>query len=72
MGWLHRHALQEAVTRNPKLEVGGSRTPWPPGHVASPAGQHLVHYHLNQVDNSSLDLYQYPPAGGIQDTTLYL
>jgi hypothetical protein len=24
-GWLHRHALQEAITRNPKLEVSGSR-----------------------------------------------
>jgi hypothetical protein len=22
-GWVHGHALQEAVTRNPKLEVGG-------------------------------------------------
>jgi hypothetical protein len=43
-GWLHGHALQEAVTRNPKLEFGGSRTRWPPGHVARPAGQHLVCY----------------------------
>jgi hypothetical protein len=24
VGLLHEHALQEAVTRNPKLEVGGS------------------------------------------------
>jgi hypothetical protein len=26
---LHGHALQKVVTRNPKLEVGGSRTRWP-------------------------------------------
>jgi hypothetical protein len=58
-GWLHGHALQEAVTRNPKLKVGGSRTRWPPGHVAWPASQHLVHYQPNQVGNSSLDPYKY-------------
>jgi hypothetical protein len=46
-GWLHGHALQEAVTRNLKLDVGGSRTRWPPGHVARPAGQHLACYRLN-------------------------
>jgi hypothetical protein len=44
MGWLHGHALKEAVTRNQKLEVSGSRTQWPPGHVARPADQHLAHY----------------------------
>jgi hypothetical protein len=70
--WLHGHALQEAVTRNSKLEVSGSWTWWPPGHVARPAGQHLVCYHLNQVGNSSLDHYKYPLADGIQDTALYL
>jgi hypothetical protein len=72
MNWLHRHALQEAVTRNPKLEVSGSHTWWLPGHVAGPAGQHLACYRLNQVGNSSLDPYKYLPADGIQDTTLYL
>jgi hypothetical protein len=70
--WLHGHALQGAVTRNPKLEVGGSRAWWPPRHVARPVGQHLAHYRLNQVGNSSLDPYKYPSVGGIQDTTLYL
>jgi hypothetical protein len=40
--WLHGHALQKEETRNPKLEVGGSWTQWPPGHVARPAGQHLA------------------------------
>jgi hypothetical protein len=45
---------------NPKLEVGGSRTRWPPGHVARPAGQHLARYRLNQVGNSSLDPCKYP------------
>jgi hypothetical protein len=60
MGFLHGHALQEVVTRNPMLEVSGSRTRWPAGHVARPAGQHLACYQLNQVGNSSLDPYKYP------------
>jgi hypothetical protein len=70
--WLHGHALQEAVTWNPKLKVGGSQTRWLPGHVTRLASQHLACYRLNQVGNSSLDHYKYPPADGIQDTTLYL
>jgi hypothetical protein len=37
MGLLHGHALQEAVTMNPKLEVGGSWTWLPTGHVARTA-----------------------------------
>jgi hypothetical protein len=45
-GLLHGHALQEVVTRNSKLEVGGSRT-------RLPVGQHLA-------CNSSLDHYKYP------------
>jgi hypothetical protein len=57
---LQGHGLQQAVTRNPKLEVGGSRTWWLAGHVARPTGQHLVCYRLNQVGNSSLDPYKYP------------
>jgi hypothetical protein len=72
MGLLHGHALQEAVTRNLKLEVSGSRTWWAAGHVARLAGQHLACYRLNQVGNSSLDPYKYTPTDGIQDTTLYL
>jgi hypothetical protein len=44
MSWLHDRALQEAVTWNLKLEVGGSQTRWPLGHVARPAGQHLACY----------------------------
>jgi hypothetical protein len=71
-GLLHGHSLQKAVTRNLKLEVGGSQTWLPPGHVARLAGQHLACYQLNQVGNSSLDPYKYPPANGIQDTTLFL
>jgi hypothetical protein len=38
-GLLHGHALQEVVTRNLKLEVGGSRTQWLAGHVARLAGR---------------------------------
>jgi hypothetical protein len=69
---LHKHALQEVVIRNLKLEVNGSRTRWLPDHVARPTGQHLTCYRLNQVGNSSLDPYKYPPVDGIYDTTLYL
>jgi hypothetical protein len=58
-GLLHGHALQEAVTRNPKLEVGGCQTRWPAGHVARPVDLYLVCYRLNQVGNSSLDPYKY-------------
>jgi hypothetical protein len=70
VGLLHGHALQEAVTRNLKLEVGGSQTWSSAGHVARLTGQHLMCYRLNQVGNSSLDLYKYLPVDGIQDTTL--
>jgi hypothetical protein len=42
--WLHGHALQEAVIRHLKLEVGGSGTWRPHGHVARPASQHLTCY----------------------------
>jgi hypothetical protein len=58
MGLLHGHALQEAVTRNLKLEVGGSQTWLPADHVARLAGEYLVCYSFNQVGNSSLDPYK--------------
>jgi hypothetical protein len=48
-GLLHRHTLQEAVTRNLKLEDSGSRTPWLVGHVAKPTGQHQACYRLESV-----------------------
>jgi hypothetical protein len=72
MGLLHEHALQEEVTRIPKLEVGGGKTRWPADHVARLAGQLLACYQLNQVHKSSFDPYRYPPVDRIQDTTLYL
>jgi hypothetical protein len=71
-GLLHMHALQEVVTRNPMLDVGGGQTQWLAGHMARPTGQHMACYRHNQVSNSSLDSYKYPPTDGIQDTTLYL
>jgi hypothetical protein len=58
--WLHGHTLQEAVIRNPKLEVGGSRIWWQPSHMARPTDQHLACYRLNQVSNTSLEPYKYP------------
>jgi hypothetical protein len=60
MGQLHGDTLQEQVTGNPKPNVGGGQTPWLPGHVARPAGHHIVSYQLNQVGYPSLDPYKYP------------
>jgi hypothetical protein len=71
-GLLHGHTFQEAVIRNPMIEVSGSQTRWPARHMTWLAGQHPVCCQLNQVGNSSLDSYKYPPTIGIQDTTLYL
>jgi hypothetical protein len=48
------------VEWNLRSGVGGGRAPWPVGHVARLAGQHLVNYRLNQVDNCSWDSYKYP------------
>jgi hypothetical protein len=45
-GRLHGDTLQEAVTRIPKLKVGGGQTPWLPGHVAGPTTHHLASYRL--------------------------
>jgi hypothetical protein len=71
-GRFHSDTLQAVVTGNPKLKVGGGQTPWPPGHVARLAGQHMASYQLNQVGNPSLDPYKYPSTSGNQHTTLYL
>jgi hypothetical protein len=72
MSWLHGDTLQEVVEENPKLKVGGGRTPWLAGHVARLPSHHLVHYRLNRVGNPSLDPYKYPPTCGNQNTTLIL
>jgi hypothetical protein len=42
MGWHHGDTLKEAVEGYPKLKVSGGQTPWLTGHVARPAGHHLV------------------------------
>jgi hypothetical protein len=72
MSFLGIDTLQEVVEWNLRPEVCGGRTPWSASHVARPARQHLVNYQLNQVGNCSWDSYKYPPADGIQITTLYL
>jgi hypothetical protein len=59
-GWLCCDTLQEAIQGNPKLKIGGSRTPWPTGHMARPASHDLACYRLNQVGNPYLDPYKYP------------
>jgi hypothetical protein len=48
-GWLRGDTFQEVVEGNPKLKVGGGRTPWLAAH-------HLACYRLNQVGNPSLDI----------------
>jgi hypothetical protein len=59
-GWLRGDTLLEVVEGNPKLKVGGGRTPWLLGHVARPGDHHLLCYQLNQVGDPSLDPYKYP------------
>jgi hypothetical protein len=66
MSFLGGDALQEAVEKNLRPRVYGGRTPWPAGHVARPAGQHLASYRLSQVGNCSWDSYKYPSVDGIQ------
>jgi hypothetical protein len=68
MRWLHSDTLQEAVEGNPKLKVGGGRTPWLARHVARPAIHHLACYRPNQVSNPFLDPYKYPLAVEIKAT----
>jgi hypothetical protein len=46
-------ALQEPTKWNLRPGVGRGRTPWPAGHVARPAVQHLASYQLNRVGNCS-------------------
>jgi hypothetical protein len=41
VSFLGDDALQEVVEWNPRPGVSGERAPWPTGHVARPAGQHL-------------------------------
>jgi hypothetical protein len=59
---LHKKGKAKAVEK-----VGGGQTKWPAGHVARPAGHHLVSYQLNQVGNPSLNPYKYPSTGGNQN-----
>jgi hypothetical protein len=44
MSFLGSDAIQEAGEWNLRLGVGGGHGPWPVGHVARPASQHLVNY----------------------------
>jgi hypothetical protein len=52
MSFLGGDALQEAVEGNPRPGVGGGSAPWPAGHVARPAVQHLVSYQLHTPHSS--------------------
>jgi hypothetical protein len=45
-------------------KVSRGQTTWLAGHMARPAGHHLVSYQLNQVGNPSMDPYKYPSTGG--------
>jgi hypothetical protein len=41
-------------------KVDGGQTHWPVGHVARPAGHHLVSYHLGRVGEAPPWPYKYP------------
>jgi hypothetical protein len=49
MGWHRSDTHQEVIEGNPKLKVGGGRTPWLASHVARLAGHHLACYRLNHT-----------------------
>jgi hypothetical protein len=49
-------------------KVSGGQTHWPAGHVARPAGCHLVSYHLGQVSGAPPWPYKYPPTGESRHT----
>jgi hypothetical protein len=44
VSFLGSDTLQEAVEWNQRPGVGGGHASWLVGHVARPAGQHLVNY----------------------------
>jgi hypothetical protein len=69
VGWLRGDSLQEAVKGNPKLKVGGGRTPWLVSQVARAASHQLECYRLS---NPSLDSYKYPTTSGNQSDTHYM
>jgi hypothetical protein len=70
LSFLGGDALQEATEWNSRPGVGGGHAPWLADHVASPVGQQLASYRLNQVGNCYWDSYKYPPTDGIRHTTL--
>jgi hypothetical protein len=72
VSFFHGDTLQEVVEWNLRPGVGAGLAPWPAGHLARPPDQHLANYGLNKVGNCSWDSYKYPPADGIQSTTIYL
>jgi hypothetical protein len=53
VSFLGGDALQEVVEWNPRPGVGGGHAPWPVGHMARSASQHLANYRVNQVGNCS-------------------
>jgi hypothetical protein len=60
---LHEKGKAKALEK-----VSGGRTTYPAGHVARPAGHHLVSYRVNHFGNPSLDPCKYPSTGGNQNT----
>jgi hypothetical protein len=56
--WTCLHLKRKAMA----VEKGsGGRSTRPAGHVARPAGQHLVSYRLSQVGGAPPQPYKYPP-----------
>jgi hypothetical protein len=48
---------------------GGSCSTWLVGHMARPAGHHLVSYRLGQVGGAPSQPYKYPPLVEIRRHT---
>jgi hypothetical protein len=72
VSFLGGDALQEVIEWNLRPELSGGHAPWPAGHVARPASQHLASYRLNQVGNCSWESYKYPLPMEFTHTTMYL
>jgi hypothetical protein len=49
-------------------KVNGGQTHWLAGHMARPAGHHLVSYCLGQVGGAPTCPYKYPPTSESRHT----
>jgi hypothetical protein len=64
---LHEKRKTKAVEKG-----GGSQSTWTAGHMARPAGRHMVRYHLGQVGRAPPQTYKYPLQWKSEHTHHYL